>query len=139
MWGIKHLSTWTIYNACKTYGWPKVYRRLLEQNRIINSSRNKQLQMATKNTIRLAIEAPPKFAAQLSQHAETILPFLQKIVEQAEPNMPRFLVAIARYIINSQKPIKIMQDFIGAAKTQKQNTKVTSSAKWVHTKFEEQK
>lgn len=114
VWGAKHVSTWTIYNACKAYGWPRVYRRLLEQNKAINAS-NPALKKATQDLIRMAIEAPPKFAARVGQHAETVITFLQSVAERAEPNLPRFLVGAIKFVVNSQRPIKILQDFVGAA------------------------
>ena len=118
LWVGKHLSSWTIYNACKAYGWPKVYRRLLEQNRSANSN-NASRQQKVQFVIRQAIEAPPKFAAQLSEYMTIILPFLQTIAKQTEPNLPRFLVVAIRYIINSQKPAKIFHDFLEVTTTKK--------------------
>ena len=118
LWVGKHLSSWTIYNACKAYGWPKVYRRLLEQNRFANSN-NASRQQQVQFVIRQAIEAPPKFAAQLSEYMTIILPFLQTIAKQTEPNLPRFLVVAIRYIINSQKPAKIFHDFLEVTTTKK--------------------
>ena len=105
-----------------------MYRRLLEQNRIINSQ-NPTLQQSTKNAIRMAIEAPPRFVSQLStQYNSVILPFLQQIVSLAERTtasssesirMPRFLVAMIKYIVESQKPMKLMKDLAeaGASKS----------------------
>lgn len=113
LWGAKHVSTWTLYNACKAYGWPRVYRRLLEQNRAVNT--NLEAKKRLQYVVRLAIEAPPQFAAKLSEYAKVLMPFLQKLAEQAEPNVPRFLVVAAKYVVNSQKPMKIIQDFTGAA------------------------
>ena len=114
LWGAKHLSAWTIYNASKAYGWPRVYRRLLEQNRLLNAA-NPALQKQTQELIRMAIAAPPKFAAQVGRHAEAVTQFLQRIAERAEPNLPRFLVAAIKFVVNSQKPVKILQDFAAAA------------------------
>lgn len=116
IWGAKHLSTWTIYNACKAYGWPNVYRRLLEQNRMINHN-NSAVQKTTKDAIRMAIEAPPKFVGQLStQYSKVVQPFLQQIVAVSETNtmMPRFMVAMIKYVLNSQKPVKLVQDLAEA-------------------------
>lgn len=114
LWGAKHISVWTIYNTCKAYGWPRVYRRLLEQNRLLNAT-NPALQKSTSELIRMAIEAPPKFAAQVGKHAETVTQFLQSVAERAEPNLPRFLVAAIKFVVNSQKPVKVLQDFVVAA------------------------
>ena len=114
LFGAKHLTSWTLYNACKSYGWPRVYRRLLEQNRALN--RNSILYTPTQQALRMAIEAPPQFAAQFAtQYERVLLPLIQNIANQAEPKLPMFLVAVAKYIVNSQKPVKIIQDFIGAA------------------------
>lgn len=116
MWGAKHLSTWTIYNACKAYGWPNVYRRLLEQNRMINHN-NPAVQKTTKDAIRMAIEAPPKFVGQLStEYSKVVQPFLQQIINISETNtmMPRFMVAMIKYVLNSQKPVKLVQDLAEA-------------------------
>jgi hypothetical protein len=113
------LSTWTLYNACKTYGSPRVYRRLLEQNRIINHvTNNREIRQRTQQLARLAIEAPPQFVTQLAHYSEsTVLPFLHKIAQRAEPSLPKFLVAIVKYIVQSQNPVKLMQDLAaGAAK-----------------------
>ena len=117
LWGAKHMTAWTLYNACKSYGWPKVYRRLLEQNRILHRQApgNAAIEEAARRAIRLAIEAPPKFAAQLSQHVETLRPLLDYVTSQAQPRLPEFIVAIAKFILNSQKPVKVVQDMMGAA------------------------
>mmetsp|Transcript_20162 Transcript_20162/g.30319 ORF Transcript_20162/g.30319 Transcript_20162/m.30319 type:complete len:212 (-) Transcript_20162:1269-1904(-) len=118
LWGAKHVSAWTLYNACKQYGWSKVYRRLLEQNRSINAN-NPSLQASTRRLIKLAIVAPPQFASQLGQQAQVIATFLQNAAAHAEPNMPTFLVVAIKFIINSQKPVKILQDLVGAASKHK--------------------
>lgn len=118
LWVGKHLSSWTIYNACKAYGWPKVYRRLLEQNRFANAN-NSNRQQQVQFVIRQAIEAPPKFAAQLSEYMTIILPFLETVAKQTEPKLPRFLVVAIKYIINSQKPAKIFHDFLEVTTTKK--------------------
>lgn len=114
IWGAKHLSAWTLYNACKNYGWPKVYRRLLEQNRQFNRA-DPVLQARIQSLIRMAIETPPKFASQVASQVQIIIPFLNQLVERAQPNLPPFLVAIAKFIVNSQKPVKIMQDLASTA------------------------
>ncbi|CAB9504696.1 expressed unknown protein [Seminavis robusta] len=114
LWGAKHLSAWTLYNAGRNYGWPRVYRRLLEHNRRFNGA-NPALQKQTQQLIRLGLEAPVQFAAQIAAQAQIIMPFLNKLVERATPNVPSFLVAMAKYIVNSQKPVKIMQDLASSA------------------------
>uniref|UniRef100_A0A6S8Z4Z7 Uncharacterized protein n=1 Tax=Ditylum brightwellii TaxID=49249 RepID=A0A6S8Z4Z7_9STRA len=114
LWGVKHISTWTLYNACKNYGWHRVYRRLLEQNRLINKS-NPAIQSNTKDVIRMAIEIPPKFVAQISQYSGIIVPFLEKVADRAVTRMPGFLVAAAKFIIGSQKPVKVLRDLAEAS------------------------
>ncbi len=73
------------------------------------------MQRKTQELVRLAIQAPPKFAAQLSQSTEIVLALLKNLVERVEAYMPRCLVAIAKYMLNSQKFVKWMQDLAGVA------------------------
>jgi len=113
LWGAKHLSMWTLYNASKQYGWHRVYRRLLEQNRATFPN-NKQQQATVQSILRMAIQSPPKVVSQLGKHASVVVPYLQALAERAEPAMPRFLVAAAKVIVQSQKPIKILQDLVSA-------------------------
>ena len=110
LWGVKHISAWALYNACKNYGWARVYRRLLEQNRILISPTTRQ---STQQAIRLAIQAPPQFATQVATHAQVLQPFLEGLAQRAQPAVPSFLVAAAKFVVNSQKPVKvILQDMM---------------------------
>lgn len=118
LWGVKHISAWTLYNACKNYGWAKVYRRLLEQNRAIYAA-SPNTRQSTQQAIRLAIQAPPQFATQVATHAQVLQPVLEGLAQRAQPAVPSFLVAAAKFVVNSQKPVKVIQDMImGAAKRQ---------------------
>lgn len=114
IWGAKHLSAWTLYNAGKNYGWPRVYRRLLEQNRNFHRT-NPAIRARTQSLIRMGLEYPVQFVAHIAEHAQVILPFLNQLVERATPVMPSFMVTLAKYIMNSQKPVKIMQDLASSA------------------------
>ena len=134
LWGIKHLSMWTIYNACKSYGWPKVYRRLLEYNRsLYNANRGSlQQQQTTQRIIRMAIEEPPKFAQQIStNYNKYIQPLFQHIIDTSSKvssssatvagapqiQVPSFTIELIKYVINSAKPIKILNDFVNVTGT----------------------
>ena len=120
LWGAKHVSMWTLYNTAKAYGWHRVYRRLLEQNRAMFANQQRGTKVAgtqqkqMQALIRLAIRSPPQLARQLTEKANVVLPYLQQLAEKAEPAVPRFLVVAAKVILNSTKPIKILQDVLSA-------------------------
>lgn len=122
LWGAKHISMWTLYNTAKAYGWPRVYRRLLEQNRAMFAQQQQKSgttkaslqQTQLQSVIRLAIRSPPQLARQLSEKANVVLPYLHQLAERAEPAVPRFLVVAAKVILNSTKPIKMLQDALSA-------------------------
>ena len=132
---MKHLSMWTIYNACKSYGWPKVYRRLLEYNRSLYAAKpsnggntggagtavnnNNSQRMATQRIIRMAIEEPPKFVQQIElYYNQYIQPLFQHIVVNVSSTnstrrmLPPFVVEMIKYVLNSAKPIKLLKDFM---------------------------
>ena len=124
LWGAKHVSMWTLYNTAKAYGWPRVYRRLLEQNRAMFAQQRKSgtvnanlQQSQLQSLIRLAIRSPPQLARQLSEKANVVMPYLHQLAERAEPAVPRFLVVAAKVILNSTKPIKMLQDALSAVPT----------------------
>ena len=124
LWGAKHLSMWTLYNTAKAYGWPRVYRRLLEQNRAMfargygteqhQQQQQQQQQQQMQSLLRLAIRSPTQLARQLSDQANTVLPYLQALAERAEPAVPQFLVVAAKVMLQSAKPIKLLQDVLSA-------------------------
>ena len=120
LWGAKHVSMWTLYNTAKAYGWNRVYRRLLEQNRAMFANQQRGTKVAgtqqkqMQALIRLAIRSPPQLARQVTEKANVVLPSLHQLAEKAEPAVPRFLVVAAKVILNSTKPIKILQDVLSA-------------------------
>ena len=53
---LKKISALSIYNAASAYGWPRVYKRILEQSRI--HIRSPEDQKTIQYCVRSAIEQP---------------------------------------------------------------------------------
>jgi hypothetical protein len=117
LWGAKHETVWTLYNGCKTYGWPKVYGRLLEQNKALNTA-NPAMQRKIQELVHLAIHRNCAFVTEKSGGTGGI--------EFAAISRRHSRV---HFELSKTRQIDAMQDLVGAAgKKKKQWTNVSSQS-----------
>ena len=110
---VKKLTSYAMYQAASNYGWPRVYKRVLELNRIHTPL---QHQETVRFAVRGAIESPLKiynvitdskvvdFAKNVAQSNEIIND--EKFKTSAQP--PSFLMGLASIVAKSNTPMKFL-------------------------------
>ena len=102
-----------MYQAASTYGWPRVYKRVLELNRIHTPLHH---QGAVRFAVRGAIESPLKIYDVITD--SKVVEFAKNVAESNEiiPNSklknnvdpPSFLVSMASILAKSMTPMKFI-------------------------------
>ena len=106
-----HVNVWTFYYAADSYGWPRIYRRLLEANRTANAD-DPASQRLVRDSLKLVLRTPTQAYSVLADNE-----ILQKVGAVASElgapyakNTPDFLKDLGTTIAKRTKTGKIVQD-----------------------------
>jgi hypothetical protein len=93
----------TVFKAAQSYGWPRVYRRIVEG---IRATLPKSDQEGVQNSIKSAFRLPDKAVTLVTDSG--VLNFAKKfskyIVDKSPVNLPPFMVSLAKTIL-SENPL----------------------------------
>ena len=111
-WLLKQANFFTFYQAAASYGWHKIYRRLLEaNNRLVDK---KEDRLIVQDTIKQAMRFPTKVVDILDE-SHTVA-FLQKYAKELttdlETKAPPFFVNAAKLVL-AKTPLGKMTDIFG--------------------------
>lgn len=118
----------TFWAAMNSYGYPRAYRRILEQTKIHVEPQHRQ---HVNNLVKSAFRAPTEFYSAISD--SKVYPALVKIAKQgddtAKKAMPPFLYTLIRAALEASAPVKYSAGVRSAVhrKSQMKNTPKTSS------------
>ena len=110
---VKKMAGFGMYQAASNYGWPRVYKRILEQSRV---HMPKESQKLIRGSVRAAIESPLKIyhviadshvgdlARKVSQAATE-----KGNVSNAGTTPPSFIVSMSHVFAKSLTPIKFLK------------------------------
>ena len=113
---LKKISALSIYSAASTYGWPRVYKRILEQSRIHIQS--PQDQKTIQYCVRSAIEQPTEMYIYLkdSKVVDLAQKYIQSNTEYGDNikmnsnknSPPTFLYSWAKIFVQALTPLKFL-------------------------------
>jgi len=102
---VKKVGAFGLYHASKSYGFPRVYRRLLEANRLYTPpERRSQVQKSLAQLFR----APSK-AYTVVKHSH-LYDLAKSSAANGIPNAPPFLMGILKVIAEKNTWIKILKE-----------------------------
>ena len=109
---LKKLSALTIYNTASAYGWPRVYKRILEQTKLHVKSIDDQKHI--QYVVRSAIEKPAEMYIFLKD--SKVVDFAEKYINSVNnnnntnviKNPPSFLYSFASIFVNAFTPLKFL-------------------------------
>ena len=101
------LKKWTWYTLANNYGWTRVYRRLMEQNRLINKH-----DPATRERVRSLTAEMFRRPTQIYTAAKDheIARFAKRAVDDQASGMPRLVRSILETFLNSTNAGKVARE-----------------------------
>ena len=111
-WAVKHVNGWVLYYTAKTYGFPRLYRRLCEINKriITDPSRRQDIQ----NTIKLAMRLPSQSYSVL--RTSKMYDYLDKVQQDLKRTRSgSFLAAFLNTITTRTNVVKVLKELEEAA------------------------
>jgi hypothetical protein len=107
---VKKMAGFGMYQAASNYGWPRVYKRILEQSRI---HMPEESQVLIRGSVRAAIESPLKiYTAITDSHVGDLARKVSQAATEKETvsnngtTPPSFIVSMSRIFANTLTPIK---------------------------------
>ena len=90
------LKKWTLYKLGSNYGWPLVYRRLLEQNKLrVAAEHQGKVQQALAKAFR-----SPAQIFELARDSH-VAAFLQQVTGEGAAMLPRPVRSLLEYVVDS--------------------------------------
>jgi hypothetical protein len=94
-----------VYSALSKYGFPRVYRRLLEQNRLNVALEH---QPTVKRSIERIFRSPTElFTAALDSQTAA---FLRTVIKNKSTNLPPALLTVAEQVLESSPAGKVVKE-----------------------------
>ena len=108
---LKKVSALAIYNTASAYGWPRVYKRILEQSRIHVPPQD---QVFVQRCVRGAIEKPTEMYVYMRD--SKVIDFAKSYVDSinvkkaghAVNEPPTFLYSFAQFFVQALTPYKFL-------------------------------
>jgi len=107
---VKKMAGFGMYQAASNYGWPRVYKRILEQSRV---HMPKESQILIRESVRAAIESPLKIYNVIADsHVGDLARKVSQAAtekENAGTRPPSFIVSMSHVFAKSLTPIKFLK------------------------------
>ena len=106
-----HVNVWTFYYAADSYGWPRVYRRILEANRAANAA-DPAAQRLVADSLKLVLRTPTQAYTVLADNEvlRRVGAVAEELTAPYAANTPDFLKDLGSSIVKRTKAGKIVND-----------------------------
>ena len=106
-----HVNIWTFYYAADSYGWPRVYRRILEANRHANAD-DAAAQALVRDSLKLVLRTPTQAYTVLTDNEvlRRVGAVAEELTAPYAASTPDFLKDLGTSIVKRTKAGKIVND-----------------------------